>query len=94
MFSDIFKGFRTPKTQAEADLYYRILDRMMSDEVVWRDGEATYNQARKEFNVLLKTAKKIKNESGFSPTISSDVFFNGIPEEMPEIQPYFETKGK
>jgi len=75
--------YKTPKTQAEADSYYKILDSWMSDEVIWRDGEATYNQAADEFNLHLRLAERIKKESGFSPTISSDVFYFGIPEEMP-----------
>ena len=74
----------TPRTQAEADAYYQRLDHMMCDEVIWRDGEATYNEARDEFNLLLQIARRIKQESGFSPTISSDVFFFGIPEPMPK----------
>ena len=79
------KGFiyQIPKTQAEADAYYQKLDYMMCDEVIWRDGEATYNEARDEFNLHLQTAKRIKRESGFLPTISSDVFFDGIPKPMP-----------
>jgi hypothetical protein len=77
-------AYQTPKTQEEADAYYQQLDHMMCDEVIWRDGEATYNEARDEFNLHLQTAKRIKKESGFLPTISSDVFFFGIPKEMPK----------
>ena len=76
--------YQIPKTQEEADVYYQQLDHMMSDEVIWQDGESTYNEARDEFNLHLQTAKRIKQESGFSPTISSDVFFFGIPEPMPK----------
>ena len=78
--------YKTPKTQAEADAYYKILDSWMCDEVIWRDGEATYNEASDEFNYHLELAKRIKKESGFSPTINSDVFFDGIPEEMPSAR--------
>ena len=75
--------YQTPKTQAEADAYYKILDSWMCDEVIWRDGEASYNEAADEFNYHLQLAERIKRESGFSPTIKGDVFFFGIPEEMP-----------
>ena len=78
--------YTSPRTQAEADAYYQRLDHMMCDEVIWRDGEATYNEARDEFNLLLQTARRIKQESGFSTTISSDVFFFGIPEPMPKTK--------
>ena len=78
--------YKTPKTQAEADAYYRIFDHMMSDEVIWQDGQATYNEARDEFNLHLQTVKRIEKESGFLPTINSDVFFFGIPEAMPKTQ--------
>lgn len=76
--------YQIPKTQEEANAYYQQLDQMMCDEVIWQDGEATYNEARDEFNLLLQTAKRIKQESGFLPTISSDVFFFGLPEPMPK----------
>jgi len=76
--------YQIPKTQEEANAYYKILDSWMCDEVIWQDGEATYNQAADEFNLHLQLAKRIKQESGFSPTISSDVFFFGIPEPMPK----------
>ena len=54
--------------------------------MIWRDGEATYNEASDEFNYHLELAKRIKKESGFSPTVNSDVFFDGIPEEMPSAR--------
>ncbi len=75
--------YQTPKTQQQADYYYQILDYVMSDEMIWQDGEVAYNEARDVFNSHLQLAKRIVKESGFLPTIDSDVFFEGIPEPMP-----------
>lgn len=82
----MIKGFvyKTPQTQEEANVYYRILESFMCNEVIFQDGQATYNQAKDEFNLHLQVAKRIKKESGFLPTFKSDVFYFGIPEFMEE----------
>ena len=85
--------YQTPKTQKEANVLYQKLEGFMCDEVIFRDGEATYEEARDEFNFYLQVAQKIVEESGFLPTIDSDVFFFGIPEPMPKKPwPYITLK--
>ena len=62
-----------PKTQEEADEIYSELDSRMASENIYRDGEATEEEARKTFNYWLRKAKQVK-ALGFMPTIYGDVF--------------------
>ena len=48
-----------PKTQEEANKLYRELALDMCDEVIFRDGEATWAEARASFNYGLSKATKI-----------------------------------
>ena len=63
-----------PTSQVEADAIYADLDKYMCDESIFSDGEASYSEAKAQFNFYLHKAKKVK-ERGFLPTIDSDVFY-------------------
>lgn len=71
-----------PKTKEEADKAYRELDFLMCNEVIFRDGEATYQEAMAAFNRGLIQAIRIYNRTGFRPP-DGDVFLDGeLPEPM------------
>ena len=81
-----------PKTQEEADKLYRELDFLMCDEVIYRDGEATYEEARKSFNQSLLQATKIYSRTGFKPP-DGDVFLGGkLPLPMAKKAPQWGAK--
>ena len=78
----IIPGDDFPKTQEAADAIYRKLDFEMCDEIIFRDGEATYQEAFAAFNVGLIKAIKIFNKTGFRPP-DGDVFIDGkLPPPM------------
>lgn len=71
-----------PKTQEEANWLYQVLDRHMADERIFRDGEASWEEARAAFNCGLIKAIKIFENTGFRPP-DGDVFLDGkIPSPM------------
>lgn len=63
-------------TQEEANKLYRELALDMCDEVIFRDGEATWAEARASFNYGLSKATKIFKRTGFRPP-NGDVFLDG-----------------
>lgn len=74
---------KLPQTQEEANELYRELDSKMCDEVIFRDGEATWQEARAAFNEHLIRAAKIYSRTGFRPP-DGDVFLDGqLPTPMP-----------
>tara|TARA_R100000808_G_C2063429_1_gene93876 strand:- start:181 stop:465 length:285 start_codon:yes stop_codon:yes gene_type:complete len=75
-----------PKTQEEANVLYKELELEMSNEVIYRDGEATYNEAFAAFNIGLIKATKIFNTTGFRPP-RGDVFMEGkLPPPMKPLR--------
>ena len=69
--------------QEHVDGLYRILDRRMSDERIFRDGEATYREAALSFNKNLLIAEQIHKGYGLLPSFDGDVFFVGkLPSPM------------
>lgn len=71
-----------PKTQEEANKLYQVLANHMADEVIFRDGEATWAEARASFNYGLSKATKIFKATGFRPP-NGDVFLDGkLPRPM------------
>ena len=73
---NVFECEDFPKTQEAANAIYRELELDMCNEVIFRDGEATYQEAVVAFNIGLIKATKIYNLSGFSPP-AGDVFLDG-----------------
>ena len=65
-----------PKTQEEANKLYQVLANHMADEVIFRDGEATWAEARASFNYGLIKAFLILRHTGFRPP-NGDVFMDG-----------------
>ena len=63
--------------QEHVDGLYRELDRRMSDERIFRDGEATHREAALSFNKNLLIAQQIHKEYGLLPSFDGDVFFVG-----------------
>lgn len=79
---NVFECEDFPKTQEEANKLYRELALDMCNEVIFQDGEATYQEAFAAFNIGLIKATKIYNHSGFSPP-AGDVFLDGkLPRPM------------
>ena len=69
--------------QEHVDGLYRILDKRMSDERIFRDGEATYREAALSFNKNLLIAEQIHKGYGLLPSFDGDVFFVGkLPSPM------------
>ena len=69
--------------QEHVDALYRELDRRMSNEIIFRDGEATYREAALSFNKNLLIAQQIHKGYGLLPSFNGDVFLVGeLPPPM------------
>jgi len=70
-------------TQEHVDGLYRELDKRMSNEIIFRDGEATYREAALSFNKNLLIAKQIHKDYGLLPSFNGDAFLVGeLPPPM------------